>query len=142
MRRFADVKSKNIHANSLRQGRVEHKAGLGSNAVANTGKPGRLRRRRSQQQRLEALRKANEIRARRSKLKKDLATGKAQIHKIIANPPDYARAERLTVLLLALHGYGPARVNKLLLRTKISESKRLGGLTDRQRTELIQHFHH
>ena len=110
--------------------------------MASTGKPGRLSRRRSKQQRLEALRKANEIRAHRSKLKKDLATGKTQIHKILANPPDYAHSERIAVLLLALPGYGPARVSKLLLKTRISESKRLGGLTDRQRGELIQHFHH
>jgi len=95
---------------------------------------------RSGDQRLEALQKANEIRTRRSQLKKDIAAGNVQILDVLTNPPDFAHTERITVLLLALPGYGPARVSKLMLRTRISETKRLAGLTERQRTELIQHF--
>jgi hypothetical protein len=97
---------------------------------------------RSETQRLEALQKANEIRVRRSRLKKDLAAGNVQIVDILASPPGFAETERVPVLLLAVPGYGSARVSKLLLRTRISDSKRLASLSDRQRAELIQHFQH
>lgn len=95
---------------------------------------------RSAEQRLGALQKANKIRADRSRLKKDLAARRAQITDILAHPPAYAHTERVSILLLAVPGYGQSRVSRLLTREKISESKRLAGLTDRQRQALIEHF--
>ena len=95
---------------------------------------------RSSDQRLDALRKANEIRAGRSQLKKDLAAGKVQIVDVLARPPECAETERVSVLLLAVPKYGNARVSRLLTKTRISDSKRLVGLTDRQRAELIEHL--
>ncbi len=97
---------------------------------------------RSAEQRLGALRKANEIRVERSRLKKQIAAGRVQISDVLAHPPAYAETERVAVLLLAVPTYGQARVSKLLLRERISETKRLGGLTDRQRQALIRHFQH
>jgi S13-like H2TH domain len=91
-------------------------------------------------QRLEALRKANEIRVHRSQLKKDLATGRVQIVDILARPPEFAETERVSVLLLAVPGYGSARVARLLAKARISDSKRLAGLTERQRAELVKYF--
>jgi hypothetical protein len=88
------------------------------------------------------LQKANTIRAERSRLKRDLAAGRVQITKVLAHPPEFADTERVVVLLLAVPKYGPARVSKLLTRERISETKRLGGLTDRQRQALIRHFQH
>ena len=88
-------------------------------------------------QRLEALRKANEIRVRRAQLKKELATGDVHIEEILARPPDCAKTERVAVLLLAVPKYGRVRVTRLLTRARISDSKRLGGISDRQRAELI-----
>ena len=95
---------------------------------------------RSADQRLQALRKANEIRIRRSQLKKDIAAGRIQIVNVLARPPEYAETERVSALLLAVPKYGNARVSRLLTKTRVSDSKRLAGLTDRQRAELIQHF--
>ena len=95
---------------------------------------------RSSDQRLDALRKANEIRAGRSQLKKDLASGHVQIADVIARPPACAETERVSVLLLAIPKYGNARVSRLLAKTRISDSKRLASLTDRQRAELIEHL--
>lgn len=109
--------------------------------MATAGQTGNLAAR-SADQRLEALRKANEIRAGRSQLKKDLAAGKVQIVDVLAQPPKYAETERVSVLLLAVPKHGTARVTRLLAKTRISDSKRLAGLTDRQRTELINHFQH
>src|SRR5436190_21509296 len=91
-------------------------------------------------QRLDALRKANEIRAGRAQLKKDLAAGRVQIVDVLARPPEFVETERVSVLLLAVPKYGRARVSRLLAKARISDSKRLAGLTDRQREQLIQHF--
>jgi hypothetical protein len=97
---------------------------------------------RTTQQRLGALEKANKIRVQRSRLKKDLAGGRVQITDVLAEPPAFAETERVAVLLLAVPTYGRSRVSKLLVRERISETKRVGGLTDRQRHALIQHFQH
>jgi S13-like H2TH domain len=91
-------------------------------------------------QRLQALRKANEIRASRAQLKKDLATGRVLIHDVLTTPPEFVQAERISVLLLAVPGYGPVCVSKLLAKARISESRRLAALTERQRGELLHHF--
>ena len=82
------------------------------------------------------------IRVERSRLKKELAAGRAEITKVLAHPPAFAETERVSVLLLAVPTYGNSRVSRLLARCRISESKRLAGLTDRQRQALIEHFQH
>jgi hypothetical protein len=97
---------------------------------------------RSADQRLEALRKANAIRTDRSQLKRELAAGRVQIVDILARPPGFAETERVSVLLRAVPKYGSARVSRLLAKARISDSKRLAGLTERQRAELINHFLH
>lgn len=107
--------------------------------MAAGGVPGRVPAR-SADQRLDALRKANEIRAGRAQLKKDLAAGNVQIVDVLARPPEFAETERVSVLLRAVPKYGAVRVARLLAKTRISDSKRLAGLTDRQREQLIQHF--
>jgi hypothetical protein len=73
-------------------------------------------------------------------LKKDLAAQRVQITDVLAHPPAYAETEHISVLLRAIPKYGPARVSRLLARCRISESKRLAGLSDRQRQALIKHF--
>jgi len=94
----------------------------------------------SQEQRLWALQRANTIRVERSRLKKDLAAGRVPITEVLSQPPAFVDTERVAVLLLAVPTYGPARVSKLLARERISETKRLGALTDRQRQALIRRF--
>jgi S13-like H2TH domain len=96
---------------------------------------------RSAEQRREALRLANEIRAARARLKKQLAAGSVRVEVILAAPPACAETQKLHDLLLAVPGYGPARVARLLARTRISHSKTVAGLSDRQRAELLDHFH-
>jgi hypothetical protein len=86
------------------------------------------------------LSKANEIRVAQAQLKKELAGGTTQIRGILTQPPDYAANLHVSKLLRAVPGYGPARVARILTRTRISESTRLAGLTHRQRTELVNHF--
>ena len=95
---------------------------------------------RSARQRLAALRRANAVRSGRAQLKKQLATGSVRITEILATPPECARTQQVEDLLLAVPKLGPARVARLLARCRISPSKTVAGLSDRQRTELIGHL--
>jgi hypothetical protein len=126
---------------SYHAGNGQEVRGVGSSPMAGGGEASGVSAR-SADQRLEALRKANEIRVHRSQLKKDIAAGRVQIVDILARPPGFAETERVSVLLLAVPKYGSARVSRLLAKCRISDSKRLAGLTERQRVELVNHFQH
>ena len=91
-------------------------------------------------QRMRALRQANEIRIGRARPKKELAAGKVPIEAVLARPPKVAKTARIYDLLLALPKVGPARAGRSLTRCRIAPSKTLGGLTKRQRAELIGLF--
>ena len=88
-------------------------------------------------QRLEALRRANEIRIGRAQLKRALAAGSVRVSDILAAPPECVKTQKVQALLLALPRYGPARVARLLAQCQISSAKTVGGLSERQRGELI-----
>jgi len=92
---------------------------------------------RSLDQRLSALQRANEIRLGRSQLKKELAAGSCRIDDLLAETPELARGAKVYDLLLAVPKLGRVRVSKLLRGCRISEAKTLGGLSERQRAELI-----
>jgi len=63
---------------------------------------------------MRALRHANEIRIRRARLKRELASGRARIEKIIAQPPEFAKTAEIYDLLLALPKVGPAKAARSL----------------------------
>jgi hypothetical protein len=92
---------------------------------------------RSLVQRMEALQRANDIRSRRAQLKRDLKAGRTPIHELLLNPPDYVQTAKVFDLLLAVPKYGRVKVNKILGQCRISPSKTLGGLSERQRGELV-----
>ena len=92
---------------------------------------------RSLEQRLLALRRANEVRLARAQLKKELAAGTCRIEDILVDAPELARGAKVYDLLLAVPKLGRVRVSTLLRHCQISETKTLGGLSERQRTELI-----
>jgi hypothetical protein len=92
---------------------------------------------RSATQRLAALRRANEIRIERAQLKRNLARGSVSITEILVTPPECAQTQKIDDLLLALPKYGPVRVARLLAQCRISPSKTVAGLSERQRQELI-----
>jgi hypothetical protein len=92
---------------------------------------------RSLVQRMEALQRANDIRSRRAQLKRDLKAGRQPIHELLLNPPDYLQTAKAFDLLLAVPKYGRVKVNKILSQCRISPSKTLGGLSERQRRELV-----
>jgi hypothetical protein len=92
---------------------------------------------RSLVQRMEALQRANDIRSRRAQLKRDLKAGRTPIHELLLEPPDYLMTAKVFDLLLAVPKYGRVKVNKILGQCRISPSKTLGGLSERQRGELV-----
>jgi hypothetical protein len=92
---------------------------------------------RSLNQRMDALQRANEIRTRRAQLKRDLKAGRTSIHALLLDPPEYLETAKVFDMLLAVPKYGRVKVNKILTNCRISPSKTIGGLSERQRTELV-----
>jgi hypothetical protein len=92
---------------------------------------------RSLVQRMEALARANDVRSRRAQLKRDLKAGRQPIHELLLRPPEFLETAKVFDLLLAVPKYGRVKVNKILSQCKISPSKTVGGLSQRQRTELV-----
>src|SRR6266567_7434342 len=92
---------------------------------------------RSLVQRMEALARANDVRSRRAQLKRDLKAGRQLIHELLLQPPEYLETAKVFDLLLAVPKYGRVKVNKILSLCKISPSKTVGGLSQRQRAELV-----
>jgi hypothetical protein len=91
---------------------------------------------RSLDQRMEALRRANEIRSRRAQLKKDLKS--TSIGSVISNPPDYVMTAKVFDMLMAVPKYGKVKATRFLNTCRISQGKTIGGLSDRQRSELLE----
>ena len=96
---------------------------------------------RSLTQRLDALGKANEVRTRRAQLKRDLKAQRTSIHTLLLDPPDYVETAKVFDMLLAVPKYGRVKVSKVLQQCRISPSKTIGGLSERQRDELVRLLH-
>jgi hypothetical protein len=92
---------------------------------------------RSLTQRMDALKRANEIRTQRAALKRDLKAGRRQIHGLLLDPPEYLLTAKVFDLLLSVPKYGRVKVNRILTQCRISPSKTIGGLSERQRGELV-----
>jgi hypothetical protein len=92
---------------------------------------------RSLDQRMDALKRANDIRTARAKLKKDLKAGRASILELLESPPEYILTAKVFDLLLAIPKYGRVKANRVLNQCRISPAKTVGGLSERQRKEMI-----
>lgn len=92
---------------------------------------------RSLAQRMTALNRANEIRTERAVLKRDLKSGRKDIHDLLLDPPEWVETMKVFDLLLAVPKYGRVKVNKVLQQCRMSPSKTVGGMSQRQRTELV-----
>lgn len=89
-------------------------------------------------QRLLALLKAHDHRTRRARLKEDIMAKRRTASEIIADPPEWADTMRLSTLLLAVRGWGRAKVRKLFAQHGMSPSKTLGGMSLRQRQLVLE----
>ena len=95
---------------------------------------------RSLDQRMDALRRANEIRVRRAQLKKDLKDGRVRVEEVLSRPPDYVETAKVFDILMAVPKFGRVKAARFLNQCRISQSKTVGGRSDRQRQELIGLF--
>lgn len=92
---------------------------------------------RSPSQRLEALKLANAVRTERASLKRDLKAGRIRIESVLLDPPECVHSAKVADIMLAVPRYGRVKVTKVLQRCRISPSKTVIGLSERQRGELV-----
>jgi hypothetical protein len=93
---------------------------------------------RTQKQRMEALRRANDVRSERARLKEGLRNGEMAIVDVLAEPPLCVHTAKVLDLLLAVPKYGRVKANRVLERCRISPARTVNGLTPRQRKELLE----
>ena len=89
-------------------------------------------------QHLRALARANEVRLARAALKRSIAAREVNVATVIAEVPWEAETMNLSELLTAQQRWGRTRTRKLLGSLGLSENKRIGTLTQRQRALLVE----
>jgi hypothetical protein len=90
----------------------------------------------SSPQHLRALERANEVRLARASLKRRIGTGEIAVSHVLLTRPWEADTMEVCDLLLSQRRWGLMRARKALATIPIPENKRVGALTDRQRTAL------
>ena len=91
---------------------------------------------RTPDQRMDALSKANEVRARRVQLKRDLKSGRVSLAALMVDPPPYLETAKVLDMLLALPRPRARKGNQDSQQRRVSPSNTFGGLSERQRKEL------
>lgn len=92
---------------------------------------------RSIQQRMSALQHANHIRTYRASLKRDLKAGRVNIQEVLLNPSENVDTMKVVDLLMAVPKLGRVKIDKMVRSVPMSYSKTVGGMSERQRGELL-----
>jgi len=87
-------------------------------------------------QHMEALARANRVRLARAELKRSIGRGEVEVIDVIRECPWETESMTLAELLTSQRRWGRTRARKLLQAVALSENKRLGTLTPRQRALL------
>jgi len=87
-------------------------------------------------QHMQALARANRVRLARAELKRSIARGEIDAAEVVRDCPWETKSMTLAELLTSQRRWGRTRARKFLLSLSLSENKRLGTLTSRQRTLL------
>ncbi|GGM47058.1 hypothetical protein GCM10012275_17660 [Longimycelium tulufanense] len=92
------------------------------------------------EQRKAALAKAAEARKARTQLLEKLRSGQMKLSQVLerAKSDPVVGKTKVSQLLRAVPGLGPAKVNHLMDEIGIDANRRAGGLGDRQQKELVQ----
>ena len=85
------------------------------------------------QQSKEALQHANEVRENRNRLKREIKDGTVTIHSVLHHPPYFMRNMKIIELLTSQKRYGRTRALQVLRKVKVSESRPIKHLTERER---------
>jgi hypothetical protein len=86
--------------------------------------------------RLAALQLANDARSGRAELKRQIAAGNVRLAEVLTEPPPEATGISLAALLLSQRGWGRIKTRRFLSSNDLSETRKLGELSQRQR-ELL-----
>jgi hypothetical protein len=87
-------------------------------------------------QHLRALERANRVRLARADLKRKVAAGDLTAADVILSSPWQAESMSVSELLMSQRRWGRTRCRRLLTSLGVSENKRIGTLTQRQRIAL------
>ena len=93
---------------------------------------------RSDAQRMAALKRANHVRERRAKLKRNLKKGRVPFEDILMDPPEFVLSMKILDLLVAIPRVGRKTADLKLRKAGVSPSKAIGGMTPRQRDDLVR----
>ena len=86
-----------------------------------------------------ALKKAQEVRSKRARIRQNLKNGKTTIREVLANINDDVVAKmRVAYLLESLPRIGKVRTRKIMSDIGINETRRVQGLGNRQKQALLE----
>lgn len=97
---------------------------------------------RTHEQRIAALKLGNDVRTLRKEMKADLKSGDAVAADLLEQAPTWLRSMKTYQFLLAIPGVGGTKARSLMRGCRISHAKTIGGLTERQRADLIPLVRH
>ncbi|MGZ4230809.1 MAG: hypothetical protein ACXVVQ_05215 [Solirubrobacteraceae bacterium] len=86
--------------------------------------------------RLAALELANDARNGRAELKRQIAAGVVSVADVLIDPPPVAAGSSVSALLVSQRGWGRIKSRRFLSSNDVSETRKLGELSQRQR-ELL-----
>lgn len=87
----------------------------------------------------QALKKAQEVRSQRAKIRQNLKNGKTTIREVLSNINDDIIAKmRVVYLLESLPRIGKIKTQKIMSDIGIDETRRIQGLGNRQKQALIE----
>lgn len=87
---------------------------------------------------MDALGQANVVRTWRARIKRDLKAGRLNVADLIESPDERLETMKVFDLLMAVPKIGRVKANKMLQTLRVSGSKTVGGLSDRQRDEMVR----
>ena len=87
-------------------------------------------------QHMRALEHANRVRLARAELKRQVAQGELTAANVVLTCPWEADSMPIADLLMSQHRWGRTRCHRFLGSLRISETKTIGSMTERQRLEM------
>jgi RecB family exonuclease len=87
-------------------------------------------------QHMRALERANRVRLARAELKRQVAEGEVTAAEVVLTCPWEAESMSIADLLMSQHRWGRTRCHRFLATMRMSETKTIGSMTERQRNEL------
>lgn len=95
----------------------------------------------SEEQRRQALEKAAAARRKRAELKEQLKSGRTSLKELLdRSGDDIVGKMKVSTVLESLPGVGRVRARKLMEKLDISDSRRIRGLGQKQRENLLNEF--